>query len=225
MKFIYFLVLFLFWRDNLWSESMFLEKKAMIELLVERGIKDKRVIEVMNKIPRENFVPEKYKLEAYEDGPLPIGYGQTISQPYIVAYMTQELNLNGKEKILEIGFGSGYQTAILSELAKEVYSIEIVPGVYEFGKNNLAKMGYRNVFLKLGDGRTGWKDKAPFDCILVAAAPESLPQELIPQLKENGRMIIPIGEIHNQVLYTYVKREGKLIVINKLPVRFVPMTK
>lgn len=225
MKFLYVLLLVFCFKISLGSEGMLPEKKAMIELLIERGIVDNRVIEAMKKIPREDFVPEKYKAEAYEDGPLPIGYGQTISQPYIVAYMTQELNLTGKEKVLEIGFGSGYQTAILAELAKEIYSIEIVPGVYEFGKSNLSKMGYKNVFLKLGDGRTGWKDKAPFDCILAAAAPESLPQELVSQLKENGRMVIPIGEIHNQILYTYVKQKGKLVVKSRLPVRFVPMTK
>ncbi|MCX7999982.1 MAG: protein-L-isoaspartate(D-aspartate) O-methyltransferase [Leptospiraceae bacterium] len=204
---------------------MILEKKAMLELLKDRGISNPKVLKAMEKVPRENFVLERYKSEAYEDGPLPIGNGQTISQPYIVAYMTQELELTGKEKVLEIGFGSGYQTAILAELAKEVYSIEILPDVFEFGKSNLSKMGYKNIFLKLGDGRTGWKNKAPFDCILAAAAPESLPEELVSQLKEGGRMVIPIGELQNQILYTYVKREGKLIIRNRLPVRFVPMTK
>lgn len=225
IRFFSFLFFFVCATVILWAKDMLPEKKAMLELLIERGITNQRVLDTMQKVPRENFVPEKYKAEAYEDGPLPIGYGQTISQPYIVAYMTQELNLTGKEKVLEIGFGSGYQTAILAELSKEVYAIEILEGVYEFGKTNLLKMGYKNVFLKLGDGRIAWNEKAPFDCILAAAAPESLPEELIPQLKEGGRMIIPIGEISNQILFTYVKRKGKLVVLNRLPVRFVPMTK
>lgn len=200
-------------------------KQAMIQLLKSRGIRDSRVLAAMAKVPRENYVLPEFRNRAYEDGPLPIGEGQTISQPYIVAYMTEELKLNGTEKVLEIGFGSGYQTAILAELAKEVYAIEIVPKVYEFGKKNIEQAGYKNVFLKLGDGRTGWKDKAPFDAILAAAAPEELPFELETQLKEGGRMVIPIGPLYNQRLYTYVKKGGVLKVEATLPVRFVPMTK
>ncbi len=206
------------------GQSMSEKKAEMLQVLKDRNIKDAKVLLAMAKVPRENFVSSRFKDQAYEDGPLPIGHGQTISQPYIVAYMTQELQLSGKEKVLEIGFGSGYQTAILAELAGKVYAIEIIKEIYEFGKNNLESLGYKNIFLKLGDGRTGWKHEAPFDCILVAAAPESLPKELEEQLKEGGRMVIPIGPAYNQILYTYYKKNGKLQIENKLPVRFVPLT-
>lgn len=196
----------------------------MIELLKARGIHNKRVLNAMGKVDRTRFVLPEYKNRAYEDGPLPIGENQTISQPYIVAYMTQELGLTGTEKVLEVGSGSGYQTAILAELAKEVYAIEIIPALYELGKKNLGYFGYGNVFLKKGDGRNGWKDLAPFDAILVAAAPEELPREWESQLKEGGKMLVPVGSGYNQLLHTYTKKNGKLIEVKSIPVRFVPLT-
>ncbi len=219
-----FSIVFLFLLSGIFAEDVSISKRRMIELLKSRGIHDKKVLEAMSRVKRELFVLPDYKSQAYEDGPLPIGEGQTISQPYIVAYMTQELQLKGTEKVLEIGFGSGYQTAILAEIANEVYSIEINPKIYEFGRKNLEPLNYKNVSLKLGDGRTGWKDKSPFDAILVAAAPVELPRELEPQLKEGGRMVIPIGELSNQSLITFVKRKGRLVSEQSLPVRFVPLT-
>jgi len=202
------------------------ERKAMVvEQIEERGIRDGRVLEVMEKVPRHEFVPEKYRLFAYEDSPLPIGEGQTISQPYIVALMTECLNLEGKEKVLEVGTGSGYQAAILSELSKEVYTIEIVEPLAERAEELLKKLGYRNVKVKCGDGYLGWEEYAPFDGIIVTCAPDHIPQPLIDQLAESGRMVIPVGETQfPQVLKLIEKREGKVTIWNVVPVRFVPMT-
>ncbi len=202
------------------------ERKAMVvEQIEERGIRDGRVLEVMEKVPRHEFVPEKYRAFAYEDSPLPIGKGQTISQPYIVALMTECLNLEGNEKVLEVGTGSGYQAAILSELAKEVYTIEIVEPLAERAEELLKKLGYRNVKVKCGDGYLGWEEYAPFDGIIVTCAPDHIPQPLIDQLAEGGRMVIPVGEVYfPQVLKLIEKREGKVTVRNVTPVRFVPMT-
>ncbi len=202
------------------------KRKAMVfEQIEKRGVKDKRVLEVMERVPRHEFVPEKYRAFAYEDSPLPIGEGQTISQPYIVALMTECLNLESEEKILEVGTGSGYQAAILSELAKEVYTIEIVEPLAERAEELLKKLGYRNVKVKCGDGYLGWEEYAPFDGIIVTCAPEHIPQPLIDQLAEGGRMVIPVGETQfPQVLKLVEKREGKVTMRNVIPVRFVPMT-
>lgn len=202
------------------------ERKAMVvEQIEKRGVKDKRVLKVMGKVSRHEFVPEKYRAFAYEDSPLPIGEGQTISQPYIVALMTECLNLEGEEKILEVGTGSGYQAAILSEMAKEVYTIEIVEPLAERAEELLKKLGYRNVKVKCGDGYLGWEEYAPFDGIIVTCAPEHIPQPLIDQLAEGGRMVIPVGETQfPQVLKLVEKREGKVTIRNVIPVRFVPMT-
>lgn len=202
------------------------ERKVMVvEQIEERGIRDRRVLEVMERVPRHEFVPEEYRAFAYEDSPLPIGEGQTISQPYIVALMTECLNLEGEEKVLEVGTGSGYQAAILSELAKEVYTIEIVGPLAERAEELLKNLGYRNVKVRCDDGYLGWEEYAPFDGIIVTCAPEHIPQPLIDQLAEGGRMVIPVGETQfPQVLKLVEKREGKVTMRNVVPVRFVPMT-
>ena len=162
---------------------------------------------------------------AYADGPLPIGHGQTISQPFIVAYMTQALELTKQESVLEVGTGSGYQAAILGKLAKEVYSIEIVPPLAESARGVLSKLGFENVHVRLGDGYLGWPEKAPFDAIIVTCAPDHVPEPLISQLKEGGRLVIPVGEAGGvQQLVLLRKRNGQISKEKMLDVRFVPMT-
>ncbi|MCC5814492.1 MAG: protein-L-isoaspartate(D-aspartate) O-methyltransferase [Leptospira sp.] len=208
---------------NLESTSMKEEREAMVRIFIQRGIQSDVVLNAFRKVPREWFVPEESQKFAYNDHPISIGHGQTISQPFIVAYMTQTLGESVYGKILEIGFGSGYQTAILSQLSKEIYSIEYVPELYKYGKKNLSRMNATNIHLKLGDGRKGWVENAPFDAILVAAAPESIPLELIQQLREGGRMVIPVGGKFNQILYTYTKKNGKLQELDRVDVRFVPL--
>jgi len=202
--------------------------KVMREKMVEtqikaRGVKDPRVLSVLRKVERHRFVPERYLDSAYSDQPLPIGEGQTISQPYIVALMTELLELNGNEKVLEIGTGSGYQAAILAELAKEVYTIEIVESLASTAKERLSELGYQNIRVKAGDGYLGWPEAAPFDAIIVTAAPDHIPKPLIDQLKEGGRMVVPVGT-HAQELIKIVKRSGKMETTNVIPVLFVPMT-
>ncbi len=206
--------------------------KKMRQLMVEkqlmtpmRGIKDARVLKAMATVPRHRFVPERYHHEAYNDHPLPIGYDQTISQPFIVALMTERLDPQPGEKVLEIGTGSGYQAAILSLLVKEVYSIEIVEELAASAEKVLSELNYDNVHVKAGDGYQGWPDKAPFDAIIVTCAPDHIPGPLIEQLKEGGRMMIPVGEESAvQELYLLEKRDGKVEKKSVLPVRFVPMT-
>jgi protein-L-isoaspartate(D-aspartate) O-methyltransferase len=159
-----------------------------------RGITNARVIAAMSKVPRHLLVPEGVRGQAYEDRPLPIGFGQTISQPYIVAFMTERLEVKPTDRVLEIGTGSGYQAAVLAELAAEVYTIEIVQPLAERAAADLKSLGYTNVFVRAGDGYKGWPEAAPFDAIIVTCAPEKVPQPLIGQLKEGGRMIIPLGQ-------------------------------
>lgn len=187
-----------------------------------RGVKDKRVIEIMKKIPRHVFVSEEYLYLAYEDQPLPIGEEQTISQPYIVAYMTEKLELTGDENVLEVGTGSGYQTAILAEMAKKVYTIEIIESLSLKAQKILESLGYKNIFFKIGDGTMGWPECSPFKRILVTAAPSRIPEALIDQLEENGIMIIPVGAyLQNLVM---VRKKGKSYTEETLlPVRFVPL--
>ena len=202
--------------------------KAMREKMVEsqikaRGVKDPRVLSALLKVERHRFVPEKYLDSAYSDQPLPIGEGQTISQPYIVALMTELLELKGNEKVLEIGTGSGYQAAILAELAKEVYTIEIIELLAFMAKERLSELGYQNVKVKAGDGYLGWPEAAPFDAIIVTAAPDHVPKPLIDQLKEGGRMVVPVGT-YTQELKKIVKRSGKMETLDVIPVLFVPMT-
>lgn len=201
------------------------ERRLMVERQIKaRGIKDERVLAAMLKVPRHEFVPEDQRPYAYEDRPLPIGEGQTISQPYIVAYMTEALALKPTDKVLEIGTGSGYQAAILCELAKEVCTIEIVPSLAKRSEETLRRLEYKNVQVKCGDGYQGWKEHAPFDCIIVTCAPNRIPQPLIEQLREGGLMIIPVGESYHQNLVLVTKKNGKAVEKAMLPVLFVPMT-
>lgn len=198
-------------------------RQEMVEAqLRARGIHDSRVLEVMSKVPRHLFVPEETKGYAYDDEPLPIGEGQTISQPYIVAYMTEVLELKGEEGVLEVGTGSGYQTAILAELVKQVYTIELVEVLSLRAQEVLRKLGYSNIHFKIGDGTFGWPEFAPFDAIMVTAAPPSIPKQLQEQLKVSGRMIIPVGAgFQDLILITRGKKEFKKKKL--LPVRFVPL--
>lgn len=204
------------------------EFKTMREKMVEtqikaRGVKDPRVLSAMLKVERHLFVPKESQSSAYADQPLPIGEGQTISQPYIVALMTELMELKGEERVLEIGTGSGYQAAILGELAKEVYSIEIIEKLASSAKDLLLNLGYKNVTVKAGDGYLGWPEAAPFDAIIVTCAPDHIPQPLIEQLKEGGRMVLPVGS-YSQDLKKITKRSGKIETTSVIPVIFVPMT-
>jgi protein-L-isoaspartate(D-aspartate) O-methyltransferase len=196
----------------------------VLEQLVDRGIKDRRVIKAMQKVERHRFVPEEYRSVAYGDHPLPIGYEQTISQPYVVAFMTEVLQLKPTDRVLEIGTGSGYQAAILAEICDSVFTIEIVPELAHRAKNLLEQLGYKNIQVKHGDGYQGWPEKAPFDAIIVTCSPTKIPQPLKSQLKEGGRMIIPVGYPETgQELYLIRKENERLIEKAVLPVRFVPM--
>ncbi len=188
-----------------------------------RGIRDPRVLEVMRKVPRHEFVPADQAANAYDDNPLPIGLGQTISQPYIVAYMTEQLQVTPQSKVLEIGTGSGYQAAVLAELAKEVYSIEIVPDLARRSKETLATLGYSNVHVRAGDGYRGWPEQAPFDRIIVTAAPDHVPQPLVDQLAVGGRLIIPVGDYYQQILILTKTPRG-VVEEKTIDVVFVPMT-
>jgi protein-L-isoaspartate(D-aspartate) O-methyltransferase len=200
-------------------------RQNMVKTQIEaRGIKDKRVLEVMRKIERHKFVPRQLWHVAYADIPLPIGSGQTISQPYIVALMTELLRLKGNEEVLEIGTGSGYQAAILAELTQEVYTIEILPDLTSRAEKLLKELGYQNIRVKCADGYLGWSEAAPFDAIIVTCAPDRIPQPLIEQLAEGGRMVIPVGTDY-QELKLLIKKEGKIEQKNIVPVRFVPMTR
>ena len=191
--------------------------------LVRRGIQDERVLRVMRETPRHLFVPDNLKDDAYKDGPLPIGQGQTISQPYIVALMTVLLELNGNERILEVGTGSGYQAAILSPLVKEVYSIEIVKSLAENADKKLKDMQYHNVTVKWGDGYEGWTAHAPYDAIIVTAAPDQVPQILIDQIKIGGRLVLPVGTYFQKLKVITKMKDGDIGEKNIISVRFVPM--
>jgi len=198
-------------------------RSEMIEYqLKRRGISDQKVLNAMNRIPRERFVPEHLISHAYDDGPLPIGEGQTISQPYIVAYMTEQLRLNGSEKVLEIGTGSGYQAAVLAEISKEVYTIEIIETLSKKSEKLLKELGYSNIKFKIGDGYFGWKEYAPFDAIIITAAPPEIPEPLIEQLKTGGRLIAPVGNTYQELILV-TKTEKGIIKESLIPVAFVPM--
>lgn len=200
-------------------------REEMVKTQIEaRGIKDERVLKVMRAVPRHRFILPVYQKMAYSDRPLPIGYGQTISQPYIVALMTESLRLKGDEKVLEIGTGSGYQAAILAELAKEVYTIEIIPGLAKGAEKTLKKLGYENIKVKCGDGYLGWPEYTPFNAIIVTCAPDHIPQPLLDQLAEGGRMIVPVGKYPWQVLKLIQKKKGQIITTDITDVLFVPMT-
>ena len=207
------------------SDFSALRQQMVQQQLMPRGIKDARVLGAMSKVPREEFVPPDSRADSYEDGPLPIGEGQTISQPYIVAFMTEQLRSKPSDRVLEIGTGSGYQAAILAELAAEVYTIEIVEPLAKNAEVTLQRLGYKNVHVKVGDGYSGWLEHAPFDAIIVTCAPDHVPQQLTDQLKDGGRMVIPVGERFAQQLYLLEKQNGRLRESAVLPVRFVPMTR
>jgi protein-L-isoaspartate(D-aspartate) O-methyltransferase len=177
----------------------------------------------MADVPRHLFVPEGYRAQAYEDYPLPIGSDQTISQPYIVALMTSLLELDGGERVLEVGTGSGYQAAVLSKIARDVYSIEILRSLSDSAGRTLERLGFANVHLRVGDGWAGWAEAAPFDGILVTAAPQTVPQPLLDQLKVGGKLVIPVGS-YFQDLLVYTKTQNGVVKKNVIPVRFVPMT-
>ena len=203
-------------------------RKLMIKnQLQSRGIRDDAVLEVMRSVERHNFVPENYRDRAYSDGPLPIGHGQTISQPYIVAFMTEQLQVSSQHKVLEIGTGSGYQAAILGELAKHVFTIEIIPELAEGAKNILNHLSYKNITVRAGDGYKGWPEESPFERIMVTAAPAEIPQTLVDQLAPGGRMILPVGaQFLVQYLWVIEKDDQGTVTKEKiLPVRFVPMVK
>ena len=201
------------------------ERTEMVEVAVVReGITNRAVIQALQKVPRHEFVPTSLHKEAYVDKALPIGYQQTISPPYIVAYMTESLDPKPTDRILEIGTGSGYQAAVLGEICKEVYSIEIVSQLGRSAAKRLEKLGYGNVHTKVGDGYKGWEEHAPFDGIIVTCSPESVPQPLVDQLREGGRMIVPLGERYQQVFYLFEKVEGRLKPTKLVPTLFVPMT-
>ncbi len=191
--------------------------------IIARGITDENVLKAMQKVERHLFVPSDYASRAYNDGPLPIGYGQTVSQPYIVAFMTEILELDSTDCVLEIGTGSGYQAAILAEICRSVYTIEVVPELGVQAKNLLSVLEYENLSVKIGDGYKGWPEFAPFDAIIVTCAPTHIPKPLEEQLKEGGRMIVPVGERYVQELVLLEKKGGKLKKRNVLPVLFVPM--
>jgi len=200
------------------------ERSSMVRNQIEsRGVNEPRVLDAMRFVPRHLFVPLDVRDRAYLDAPQPIGEGQTISQPYIVALMTSLLNLRGDEKVLEIGTGSGYQAAVLARLVREVYTIEIIEPLSRRAQKTFQEMGLRNVHARIGDGYQGWPEAAPFDAIVVTAAPEKVPQPLLDQLKVGGRMVIPVGREFQDLQLLTKTAEG---VIRKtvLPVRFVPMT-
>jgi protein-L-isoaspartate(D-aspartate) O-methyltransferase len=198
-------------------------REKMVEVQIAgRGIKNAKVLDAMGKVPRHFFVPEELRDSAYADGPLPIGAGQTISQPYIVAYMTEILELSGAERVLEVGTGSGYQTAVLAEIVKDVFTIEVVATLSQRAQDVLKSLGYVNIQFKIGDGTRGWKDFAPYEAIMVTAAPGSVPKVLQEQLQVGGRMIIPIGVDYQELVL--VRREEKTFKETRLlPVRFVPL--
>lgn len=199
-------------------------RDAMVRRQIERrGVRQASVLEAMARVPRHRFVPEKIAARAYEDRPLSIGHGQTISQPYIVGLMTELLAIDGHERVLEIGTGSGYQAAILAEVAAQVYTIEILEPLAEAARKLLSEMAYDNVEVRHGDGYVGWPDEAPFDCIILTAAPPEIPQPLLDQLALGGRLVAPVGDL-NQELVLVTKEADGVTRTSVLPVRFVPMT-
>jgi protein-L-isoaspartate(D-aspartate) O-methyltransferase len=213
------------WQHPAEAEGRGTDRAGMVRRqIAARGVRDPRVLKAMEKVPRHLFVPAVRQAEAYEDYPLPIGGGQTISQPYIVAAMTEALRLKPGSRVLEIGTGSGYQAAILGELAREVYSIEIVPALGQRAAKLLAQLGYRNIQVHVGDGYRGWPERAPFDAILLTAAPVQLPEPLLRQLKMGGTLVAPVGPTDDQRLIRVTKTVTGFSREHLMDVRFVPMT-
>ena len=201
-----------------------LRKQMVDNQIISRGVQDERVLSAMSKVARHLFVGEGQQHEAYNDHPLPIGEDQTISQPYMVALMTELMRLDGSEKVLEIGTGSGYQTAILAELVKEVYTVEIVESLAITARRILDELGYKNIKFKIGDGYEGWEKYAPYNAIIVTCGPTNIPQPLIDQLAEGGKLVIPIG-YGFQTLTILEKINGELQKTESIECRFVPMTR
>ncbi len=205
------------------EDKNILRENMVHSKIVARGIKDKRVIDAMIRVPREKLAETDDPAKAFYDGPFPIGYGQTISQPYIVAYMTEQLELSGNERVLEIGTGSGYQAAVLAELVREVYSVEIIEELSHSARSRLGDLGYKNIRYRYGDGALGWPEEAPFDAIIITAAPIEIPWSIVSQLTESGRMILPVGDTIQRL--QKVTRSGDGFSVEDLiGVRFVPMT-
>jgi protein-L-isoaspartate(D-aspartate) O-methyltransferase len=202
------------------------EREKMVSSQIKsRGVKDPQVLTAMETVPRHKFVPDQYLSQAHEDHPLPIGYGQTISQPFIVALMTEVLQLEKGDRVLEIGTGSGYQAAVLAEMETKVFTIEIIPELADQAEQRLDKLGYTDVEVRYADGYYGWEEHAPFDAVIVTAAPDHLPLPLIQQLAEGGRLVVPIGPIGAvQTLWLFEKIEGELLAKNLGAVQFVPLT-
>lgn len=200
------------------------ERNRMVdEQIVSRGVQDERVLAVMRKIPRHEFLPEAIRGMAYADNALPLGEGQTMSQPYMVALMTELLGLKGPERVLEIGTGSGYQAAVLAELCEKVYTVERVKSLADKARATLDRLGYKSVAIKVYDGTYGWKEMAPFDAIVVTAGSPDIPAPLVEQLKEGGRMVIPVGDRYGQELVTVVKTAEGITVRRSIPCVFVPL--
>jgi protein-L-isoaspartate(D-aspartate) O-methyltransferase len=209
-------------REDSYTEA----RRVMVEYQIRsRGVQDPRVLTAMEAVPRHEFVPEEYLQSAYSDGPLPIGHGQTISQPYIVAVMTELLELEEGDRVLEIGTGSGYQAAVLAEIVDEVYTVEIIPELAESARERLDRLGYGSVVSVNADGYYGWEEYAPYDAIIVTAAPDHVPQSLVEQLKDGGRMVIPVGPVGwYQTLWLITKAGQEVEYHNKGGVTFVPLT-
>lgn len=198
-------------------------RRMVKEQIEDRGVSDQRVLKAMAKVPRHLFVPQALIDQAYDDSPLVIGHGQTISQPYTVAFMTEALGLKGDERVLEVGTGSGYQTAVLAELAREIFSIERIPELAELAQARLAELGYQNVRIKLGDGTLGWEEFAPYDAIMVTASGPEIPEPFIVQLAEGGRLVLPVGDRGSQNMYRVRKQRGELVKDYLGPFRFVEL--
>ena len=207
------------------AEQFEAERKQMVQTqLRDRKIQDQRVLAAMSKVPRHEFLDSWSQDLAYSDRPLPIDYQQTISQPYIVAYMTEAANIAPSDQVLEIGTGCGYQTAILGEIARKVYSVEIIPQLAKKARDTLTHLGYKNIQFKIGDGYQGWLEHAPYDAIIVTAAPQYIPHALIKQLKIDSTMVIPVGTWHQDIV-VLTKKENDIVLEKTIPVRFVPMRK
>jgi protein-L-isoaspartate(D-aspartate) O-methyltransferase len=200
------------------------KRRRMVREQIEaRGVRDPAVLKAMEKVPRHLFIPEAMLDQAYEDSPLPIGSKQTISPPYTVAFMTEALELAGNEKVLEIGTGSGYQTAILAELSKEVYSLERIPELAELASKRLAELGYKNVRVRTADGTLGWPEAGPFPAIIVTAGAPEIPEPLLEQLEDRGRLVIPVGDKHSQTMIRVRKRGRETVRESLGPFRFVEL--
>ena len=199
-------------------------QRMIADQLRARDVRDERVLSAISRVERHRFIPEDARSEAYEDHPVPIGHGQTISQPYIVGFMTQALDVGPRHRVLEIGTGRGYQTALLAELAREVFSIEVLPELAAHARVTLTELGYQNVHIRVGDGYDGWPEEAPFDRILGAAAPREIPPILVDQLADDGILVLPVGDWHQEIKVIQ-KPGGQVQSRDVLPVRFVPMVR